>query len=691
MRKEYREFLLEINVEELPVGYVRPALRQLCDAFLKEFDALKIDYDKKDGLKLGGTGVRLILYIKNLSASQEEFSSEVWGPPKNIAFDEKGNPTKQALGFAKSQGFKVEDIIFKTKAKGGEYAVLEKKEKPRKTKEILQEITPRIIKAIHFPKTMRWDNSGLYFARPIESILLLFGKEKVNIKIGRVPQKKVGFGSPSEYLKEIQRRCLIYPDERKEEIERLVLEAAGKIKGDEYVDKNLLEEVTFMVSCPRKFIGEFNKKFLALPEDVLKASMSKYQRVFPVLKKGRITNRFIAIIDGDKKDTKLIRENYENILEARLKDSLFFFEDDSKSPLSEKTLQLKDLIFQARLGNMFEKTERLESLCSFICEKLNIQNTVKRNIQKAAQLSKADLVTHMVGEFPSLQGVMGREYALKMGEEKEVAQAIREHYMPQGMDGELPQSLEGAILAISDRIDNVVGFLGIKIDLSGSFDPFGIRRNAQGFIQIIQNKSLRLKIDEIIEKAVELYQDRLCIPQDELKNKIIDYIKERIEFLIGDVRPVELKKAILGVGCYDIVGVFKRFDELSSISSKRYFLEAAKVVERTGNILKGAKSERIKDVDEGLFKDDLEREVWKAYLNVAEKIQDLAGQERYKDATLEYANAFFKVLHEFFDKVLVNAEDNSLRSNRLAVMKAINKLYTANIADLAVLPQIVVK
>jgi glycyl-tRNA synthetase beta chain len=447
-----------------------------------------------------------------------------------------------------------------------------------------------------------------------------------------------------------------------------------------------------MVDSPLVFAGGFDKKFLALPKEVLIASMAKYQRVFSVLKKGQLINKFIAVIDGPGRDIKLIRKNYENILEAKLKDSLFFFEEDTKHTLSKQANQLKELIFQKDLGNMFEKIERLKELSLFISRKLDLKDSQRKNIGRAAELSKADLVTHMVGEFPSLQGLVGREYALKSGEEKIAAVAIGEHYLPQGMDDKLPSSDEGAVLAIADKIDNLVGFSGMMIEkISGSFDPFGIRRNALGIIRIIKDRSFRFKIDEAIQKAIELYGDKLKINDGEFKGKIIDFVNDRIEFLMGEVRPIELKKAVLGSNSPDIANIFERKEVLASISNERYFLEAAKVVERTSNILKGAKGGIIGQVDKNLFKEDLEKKVWDAYLNKKELIISLINKENYKEATREYAEAFYKVLHEFFDKVLVNAEDSSLRSNRLAIMKAINALYTESIADLALLPQIVVE
>jgi len=662
-----KDFLLEINVEELPAGYVRPALEQLRDAFLKEFDC-------PGKIVSAGTKDTLICQIKDLASSQETFSKEILGPPKRIAFDDKGNPTKQAIGFAKNQGVKVEDLKIKKTPKG-EYIVIEKKEKPRSTREILREIVPKIIKGIRFPKTMRWDESGLRFARPIESVLALFGKEYLDIRLGSVPSVKCP--------KKIK---LFDSDKRRTEIKRLILCEAKKLRADQCIDKTLLEEITFMVNSPVVFSGEFDKKFLALPEDVLRASMAKHQRIFPVVKKDRLINKFIAVMDGRGRNIRLVRRNYENILEAKLKDSLFFFDEDMKKSLSDNISQLKDLIFQKNLGNMFEKIERLKALCAFICDKIDTDSSLKKNIEKSAELSKVDLVTHMVGEFPSLQGVMGREYALRNKEEKDVALAIGEQYLPQGLEDALPKTKQGAILAISDKIDNVVGFLGVTKEVSGSFDPFGIRRNALGLILIVKDKSLRFEITDLIEKAIQLYGDKLKIS----KERVIDYIKDRLEFLMGGIRPVELKRAVLDSGCSDIVDIFNRIKILGSITSERYFLEAAKVVERTSNILKGAKNEKIDKVDEKLFKEDLERSVWKAYLDSKDRIKDLIEKEEYEEATREYAGAFFKVLHDFFDNVMVNDKDKLLRSNRLAMMKAINRLYTERIADLALLPQIIV-
>ncbi len=687
MQENCRDFLLEINVEELPAGYIEPALQQLKQDFSREFVAREIE-----GITLISFGTKNLLgcYIKDVPLAQKGSFKEVIGPPKRIAFDDKGNPTRQAIGFAKNQGVELEDLKIKQTSKG-EYVTIEKKEEVRDIKDILQEITPRIIKGIDFPKTMKWDNSNLRFARPIESVLALFGNESIPIQVGNVLQKKIKSIPPAKYLKALKKSCLIDSRGRKKKIKSLILSAAKRLKADQSVDENLLDEVTFMVNFPNVFVGEFNREFLALPEDVLRASMSKYQRLFPVTRQNRLVNNFIAVIEGSGRNIRRVRRNYENILEARLKDSLFFFDEDTKKPLSQNIFQLKELIFQKNLGNMFEKIQRLQEICSFVCDKLGVDGSLKMDIKRAAELSKADLLSHMVGEFPSLQGIMGGEYALKSGEKKEVAIAIREHYLPQGTDDSLPRSKAGAILAISEKMDNLVGFSGMDVErISGSFDPFGIRRNALGLIKIIKDQTFRFKIDELIQKSIELYGDKLNVTPSQFKKRIIDYIKERIEFLMGDARPIELKKAVLETSCLDIADIFKKIKVLASISDKTYFLQAAKVVERTSNILKGAQGERIGGVNKGLFREDLEQKVWKAYLDKKDAIECFINNEKYEEATREYGQVFFKVLHDFFDKVLVNVEDKALRLNRLAIMKAINRLYAEHVADLAVLPQIVV-
>ena len=684
------DFLLEINVQELPVSYIRPALEQLCRAFLKVLDDFNIEYDKKENFVSAGTKDRLLFYIKDMSAKQKDSCREIIGPPKRIAFDEKGKITKQGAGFAKNQGVEPEDLRVKTTQRG-EYLFIEKKTKGRDTRDVLREIIPGIIERMHFPKTMKWDDSGLRFARPVESTLVLFGKDKLEIKLGKVLSKKVESIEPKAYLRRVSKETLLDPDNRKNKIRKLILKAISSLGADRHIDEALLEEVNFLVDWPGVFVGEFDKKFLTLPEEVLRVSMTKHQRVFPVAKKGRLLNKFIAITNGRSLDIRAVKKNYEKILEARLQDSLFFFDEDTKKPFTENLRQLKDLIFQKDLGSMFEKTQRLKTLSFFVCEKLGLEGSLKKDIERAAELSKADLVTHMVGEFPSLQGVMGGAYALKAGETPETAAAIKEHYLPHGTEDMLPKSLAGSILAVSDKMDNIVGFLGMGVEVSGSFDPFGIRRNAQGLIQVIKNKSLRLKTDEFIEHSIELYGDKLKLPSSELKARVTGYIEDRIDFLAGDIRPLELKKAVLNTGCLDIVDAFNRLGELSSISGRRDFLEAAKVVERTSNILKGAKEKVPEDVDEELLREELERAVWKVYAGSKNRIEGLIEKEDYVSATREYAGAFYKVLHEFFDNVLVNVDEEAVRLNRLALMKKINKLYSDRIADLALIPQIVVK
>ncbi|MDP2980644.1 MAG: glycine--tRNA ligase subunit beta [Candidatus Omnitrophota bacterium] len=691
MKKEKSDFLLEINVEELPTSYVRPALDRLKNAFIEKLKAERISHGN---VAVFGTASVLICYIKDMSLRQEELSREISGPPRKIAFDENNKPTPQGMGFAKNQGVDIKDLKIKQTPKG-EYVFIVKKIKSRPTKEVLRDIAPDSIKSISFPKTMRWDDSGARFARPIESILILLDKENIKIKIWNVEAKLIKGASISAYLKKLEKAYILDQDKRKIEIEKMIKLAQKKLGLDERVDKNLLEETNFLVKSPVLVAGDFDKRFLAVPKDVLAASMSKYQRIFTLSKNNKLINKFIAIIDGKGRDIGKMKKVYANILEARLKDSLFFYNEDTKKPFSDLTPKLKNLIFQKDLGNMFEKIQRLEELSSFISERLNISSAKKEDIKRAAYLCKTDLVTQMVGEFPSLQGAMGMEYSLRSKEKESVAIAIKEHYLPKGLDDNLPETIEGAILAISDRVDNIVGLLGSGIEPKGSSDPFGIRRNSQGLIQIIKHKGFRIDLTSLIDKTIELYNRRggfktLPYKPEELRGRVINYIKERLEFLTPDTKPHELKQAVIKSGCNDIVGVFKRVEALSKISSEKYFLKTAKVCERTSNILKGAKGEKIGAVNEALLKEDLEKEVWKAYSANNRAIENLIKEEKYEEATRVYGDAFFEALHKFFDNVLVNTEDSSLRENRLAMMQAINKLYTNDVADLAMLPQIVV-
>lgn len=687
MKKHTADFLLEICTEELPAGYIRPALERMKHAFKEELAKYRIKHGE---IFVYGTATKLVCCIKDVHAVQEAVTEEISGPPKNISFDESGNPTKQLLGFLNAQAADLKDVRIKNTPRG-EYIAIEKKIKSAPAKALLGTMVPSMISSLYFPKAMRWDDSGMHFARPVESILVLFEDEQIHVDIGRVPEKKVKKISAQAYLKKINATGLLNPDKRKDKIKNLILSTQKKLGLDEHVDDKLLEEINFMVDEPGILVGEFDKSFLMLPRDVLIASMSKYQRIFSLSKKGLLVHKFIAIINGKGRDIQSIQRNYKNILEARLKDSVFFYNEDIRIPFHEHGSKLKHLIFQKDLGTMFEKIQRLKGLSLFICEKLHIDSAATSDIVRAAGLSKTDLVTNMVYEFPSLQGVMGREYAMKSGEKESVATAIREHYLPQGSDDNLPVTLEGAIVAISDKIDNIVGFLGVGIETKGSFDPYGIRRNAQGLIQIIKDKSFRLHVDELIQRSIELYGSRMKLRPDELQKKIITYIKERLEYIMGDVRPVELKEAVLAVDCSDVVDVCKRMDALKGMAQKDSFLKAAKVVERTSNIIKGAKGEHIDEVSESSFREDLEREVWKLYKDNKDEIRRLIHEERYVEATEKYGDVFFGILHTFFDKVLVNAEDNVLRLNRLAMMQAINRLYADKVADLAMLPQIVVE
>ncbi len=690
--KNTKEFLLEINTEELPAGYVKSACRNLAEELDREFTSRCVPMNKpgNDSMKSFANKNSLIVLVRGLYARQEPYDEEITGPPKRIAFDKDGKPTGIALGFAKKTGVKIDELRIKSTPKG-EYVFIKKKNKPRLTKDILKEIVPEAIKNISFPKTMRWDESGLRFARPIRSVAVLLGSENIPVGLGEVEQRRIRSSSPGKYLSD--KKEIIDWAERKEKIRKLIESELKKESADKKIDGALLEEITFMVNSPNTFTGKYSEEFLELPPDVLKASMAKHQRIFPVFKKGKITNRFIAVIEsGKKRDTKAIKRNYENILEAKPKDSLFFLKEDTAKPFASGSSQLKDLIFQKDLGTMFEKTGRVKELCGFLCDRISENGSLKNVTQRAAELSKIDLTSHMVGEFPGLQGIMGGEYALRSGESGDVAAAIREQYLPQGSDDGMPAGMPGAMLAVSDKTDNLVGFAGMGIDkIKGSFDPFGIRRNALGIIRIMREKAFRIDFAELIDRAVSAYDKKLRVHPADFKKKLLNYLKERINNEMGDIRPLELKQAVLESGPLDVYDVFRRKDILFGMKDERCFLEAAKIVERTANILKGTKSRIEEVVRAELLKEDLEKKVYKAYRDSKDSINKSIDDEDYAKVTELYAKTFYKVLHEFFDNVLVNDKDDSLRKNRLALMKAINSLYTDKVADLSKLPQIIVK
>jgi len=685
-------------MEELPAAYLNPAIDQLRTEATRLFEEAHLDVKAVESF---GTPRRLVLIARQLASIQRHPPEEIRGPSKQAAFDAQGKPTAALTGFLRARGGNVSQIKIVSMEKG-DYVYLVKPARSTPTLAVLPRLIQQAISRLRFPKTMRWDDSQLRFARPIRWLVASYGTTPIRVSagrltsrpltwLGRVAQRKAVAVRDSTQLLAALKRSRIVVDQhaRRRTIEQLVKRLAARQGGraaPEMVTYGLLDEVTALVEEPVAMVGQFNKTYLSLPREVLLASMAKHQRVFAIqTAAGKLLPRFVAILDGRPRQLPSVQRVYEHILNARLADSLLFWEQDRKRlPLDQLAQRLQDVVFHERLGSMADKSIRLERLGEALAETWGLAATDRADLGRAARLAKADLVTTMVKEFPTLQGVVGKYYAKASGESDAVAMALEEQYLPQG--DRLPKTLIGSALALVEKFDTLVGYFGLGIEPSGDEDPFGLRRCAQGIIEIVWPLHRPLPLTRLLEV-------RLAFPpftrSDHTTNarvtsRITQYLSERL-YTFNWPPPIpsrDLIDAVLSSRCEDLTDAMDRIQRLRQLDGKNTLLKAAKVVERTHNILKGASLTQT-DVDHTRFQEPLERRLWERYHTSKDRIDHLIRQKAYAEATEAYGEAFFDVLHEFFDQVLVNVKDPLIQQNRLALMRTINALYTERVADLS--------
>jgi glycyl-tRNA synthetase beta chain len=676
-----KELLLEIGTEEIPAGFVPQALSDLKELAQKEFETNRIDFE---GIRTLGTPRRIVLVIESVSERQRDEEIKKIGPSKATAFDSSGQPTKAAIGFAKGQSVPVESLeVIQTEK--GEYLCAVKREPGKATLEILPSLLPKIILSIPFQKSMRWAENPIRFARPIHWIVSLFGGEVIPFEIGDVRSGKVTYGhrfmhadpivvkDVKTYLKKMsQASVIVDPAERKNRIEERMIQEGARVSGKVLKDEELLNEVNFLVEYPLPLCGSFDEKFLRLPREVVIHSMKEHQRYFPLMDDyGKLLPHFVFISNISPKDEKVVVKGNERVLKARLSDAAFFFEDDQKIPLEKRVEELKKVVFQAKLGTSYEKVMRFKNLASVIAERIN--PALRSAVERTALLCKADLVTGMVGEFPKLQGSVGREYARLSGEKPEVYEAIYEHYLPGFSGDRLPSNPVGDMVSIADKMDTIVGCFGVGLLPTGTADPFGLRRQALGIIRIILEKGYSLSLAELIEKSGEQLQEKMDRPFPGVKSEVLDFFRIRYQnFLQDKGYPFDVIDAVLSTSFDQLVDIQHRIDALREAKEWKDFESIVIGFKRAMNILKGVSS--LKKVDPSLFSELVEKNLFKSLIDAKGKIDRLLDQRDYPASLLEMSR-MKKAIDEFFDKVMVMVEDEAIRNNRLALLDGIGQLF----------------
>ena len=690
---ETSELLFEIGTEEIPASYMPPVLEQLREIASDSLSEHRIPFGE---IQTFGTPRRITLAIKNINRLQESQETEVVGPPKTIAYDANGEPTKAAIGFAKTQGVEISELRI-VETERGEYVAVSKRDEGISTLELLKTLIPEWIETLRFPKTMRWETdeteaqSRTRFARPIRWIVALLGTQIVKCSYGRVNTGRVTYGHRSlhpgpitllaadlpNYIQKLQNAgVIVCPKERRDTIEKQVLTILDNEDCLPKLDEELLNTVNYLVENPQPIVGNFNESHLQIPSEVLITAMKKHQRYFPIWRsETELAPKFITISNGTDGNIDGVRHGNERVLHARLNDAEFFYREDQKSSLTDKVERLGAVVFHTKLGSLLDKANRMKTLVKFISTELKLSETTSHHAERAALLCKADLTTQMVIEFPSLQGITGRYYAQNSGETVAVADAIAEHYQPLGADTPLPQTEVGAILAIADKLDTIVGYFGIEERPTGSQDPYSLRRHALGTIRILQERQLALSLDAVVQKAISLYEVELV---DDTETSVLNFIKERLRGILQTLEYApDIADAVLAVGDVDITDILKRAGALAEFRLTLNFEDVYNALNRVLRILPENASETV---DADLLKDDAEREL-NAHITAAEPDFEKSIQERDYLALLNQLAELQPTIDNFFDDVLVMVENKDLRRNRLALLNRIAKPVYA-VADL---------
>ncbi|MFQ5428418.1 MAG: glycine--tRNA ligase subunit beta [Thermodesulfobacteriota bacterium] len=718
------DLLFEIGTEELPAGYILPALRRYEEVLTRNLNAQRLAFEE---IKSYGTPRRLVFIVHGLPLGQSDHTFTVKGPRVEAAFNDKGEPTKTLLGFARAQGVDIGDII-RIETKKGVVVAANKKVKGGKAAPILSKILEKTMATEVFPKSMKWGASPVSFARPVSRILALFDEKRVDVTYGHVKSTTCTLGhrftgkaepvevkGPESFFKALLARDVIVDQEkRKAIIKEGLAEKAGEVGGVVLGDEALTEEVAFLVEYPVVIRGGFDEGFLVLPRQVIINAMRSHQRYFSILDDaGSLMPYFITVANTPAPDMDKIIKGNERVLRARLNDAKFYFDKDKARPLCELTEGLKDVVFQARLGTSYEKVLRFTRLGLYLAERAGFidesrgkedseaflleENNPARHkageigegpymrlvIGRAAMLSKADLLSGVVGEFPDLQGVMGGIYAREAGEAPEVAAAISEHYRPTAAGGALPKSKAGLIISMADKLDTIAGFFAIGKVPTGAIDPYALRRQAIGIIKMLLESELDLPLDEAAEQAVAVLGPKICAEEERaaVKTSILEFFGERLKAqLRGEGIAFDSIDAVLATRWYNISDAVARIKALESFKDHESCADLVLSFKRVSNILKGFKADGSTP-DEAIFSDEAESALFTAARGLAPLLEELARNGDYKG--LFEALASIKTdIDRFFDDVMVMVENESIKTNRLLLLSSVRELYF-QIADIS--------
>lgn len=689
--------LLEIGTEEIPSSYIAPALEQMQKFANDMLTEKMVSFGE---IKTFATPRRLILTIADVEEKSKDSVQEFNGPSAKAGKDANGNWTQAILGFSNKHQVKPEQLVIKDTPKG-QYYTYSKKIKGEKITKILAEIFPTIIQKIYFPKTMVWGSSCLKFARPIRTIVAMYGDKIIKFSLANgaikssnktiglhtLTTKPIIIKSADVYKETLQNNCvLIDQQERKGRIISSINEVANSISAKAILDENLVNEVNQLVEYPTAVLCKFNEKYLKLPPEVLITCLKKQQKCFAVKDSmGKLTNYFINVRNGKSDNLDIVRAGYEKVVVARLEDSVFFYDNDIKKPFEQSIERLKGLIFQKEIGTVYEKLTRIKAVANFINEenKLNIN---KDNLTRVIDLSKTDLVSEMVFEYPELQGIMGRIYSKVAGESDEISKAIEQHYWPLSASGTLPENILSVVVSLADKIDTVAADFAIGLEPSGSADPYGLRRMAIGIVRMIREFLPETDFEKILDTALNSLPEKIKEKDtfSTAKQRLVKFFWSRIEniyenegYKFDEVKAVIIPSQKLGL---KVLGdIKKKLDALQNLRKENSFESITTIFKRASNILNQAKKQKLNISDvvkTDLLKEDPEQNLYNQYVVIEKQLDELLSKKDYANA-INKLNDIKPSLDNFFEKVMVMCEDENIKINRISLINYITEKFNS--------------
>ncbi len=681
------DLLIEIGTEEIPSSYARPALEAMGEALRAAAAEQRL---RLPAPTLLGTPRRLVLHFAGVSDHADSVTEERRGPAAKAAFAADGTPTKAAEGFARSLGIPVAELRVVDTPKGP-YAAATVRLSGAPAADVLAAALPRALRAAGFPKTMRWTGSDLPFARPIRRLVVLLGDAVVPVRVAGVDAGRetrghhflspAAFALPDadldRYVEALrERNVLVDPQARRDLIRAGLAERIGHERAAA-VHEGLLDEVTWLSEWPMVIEGRIDPEYLEIPVEVLETAMRVHLRYFPVLAAdGSPEARFLSVMDRTADSARLVAEGNERVLRSRLSDARFFLREDRQRTLLDRLPGLVDKAVHRELGSYRAKVDRLAALCAWLAPAAGRPAAVDAAV-RAAMVCKSDLTTLMVGEFPELQGTVGRVYALREGLPPAVAEAIEDHYRPRGPGEALPRGDAACVLALAEKIDNLCGFFMVGGAPSGSSDPFGLRRQALGLLRICSERNLSFPLSAAFDRGLALLSGK-----PDLKGAILEFVKDRLyHAAVEEGHRYDLVRAVLAAGFDDLPDFRRRLLAVREMSGMPWWPQAVTLVERTANILRGQVPGAA--VSEALLAEPAERALDDALGRTEPEVARLVAVGRFAEAGVAFAEGLTDAVQEFFAQVFVNVEDAAVRANRLALLRRVHALMAARVADLS--------